>query len=94
MFAARKTVNRPNRERESERDNAVLTDNGLNGHPATQSISLTGTGLQQSQTITFNAISIAPRLSQLPLMLMMLIVPNHSNSDPRITCRLPPPPPT
>jgi hypothetical protein len=36
---------------------AVLTDNALNSNPATQSISLTGTGLQQSQTITFDAIS-------------------------------------
>jgi DNA-binding beta-propeller fold protein YncE len=36
---------------------ASLTDNALNGNPATQSISLQGTGLQQSQTITFGAIA-------------------------------------
>jgi hypothetical protein len=35
---------------------AVLTDNALNGNPATQSIALTGTGLQRSQTISFKAI--------------------------------------
>jgi sugar lactone lactonase YvrE len=33
---------------------AVLTDNALNLNPATQTISLNGTGTQDSQTITFN----------------------------------------
>jgi hypothetical protein len=36
---------------------ASFTDNALNGNPATQSIGLQGTGLQQSQTITFGAIA-------------------------------------
>ncbi len=36
---------------------AVFTDNALNGNPSTQTISLQGTGLQQSQTITFGALS-------------------------------------
>jgi hypothetical protein len=36
---------------------ATFTDNALNLNPATQSISLQGTGLQQSQTITFGAIA-------------------------------------
>jgi large repetitive protein len=35
---------------------ATLTDNSLNGSPATQSIGLMGTGNQQTQTITFNPI--------------------------------------
>jgi sugar lactone lactonase YvrE len=35
---------------------ATLTDNSLNGNPATQPISLTGAGSQQAQTITFNPI--------------------------------------
>jgi hypothetical protein len=35
----------------------VLTDNALNGNPATQSIGLSGTGLAASQTITFGMIS-------------------------------------
>jgi hypothetical protein len=35
---------------------AVLTDNALNGNPATQSIALSGTGVVLSQTITFNTI--------------------------------------
>ena len=36
---------------------AVFTDNALNGSPASQTIPLQGTGLQQSQTITFGALS-------------------------------------
>ncbi|MFL6351961.1 MAG: choice-of-anchor D domain-containing protein [Bryobacteraceae bacterium] len=37
---------------------ATLTDNSLNGNPATQTISLSGTGnQQQTQTITFNPIA-------------------------------------
>ena len=35
---------------------AVFTDNALNGSPASQTISLQGTGVQQSQTITFGSI--------------------------------------
>ena len=35
---------------------AVLTDNSLNGNPATQTIQLSGTGIALSQTITFNTI--------------------------------------
>ncbi len=36
---------------------AVFTDNALNGNPSTQTIPLQGTGVQQSQTITFGALS-------------------------------------
>src|SRR5580692_5273605 len=36
---------------------AVLTDDALNLNPSSQTIPLQGTGLQQSQTITFGAIS-------------------------------------
>ncbi len=36
---------------------AVFTDNALNASPATQTIPLQGTGLQESQTITFGALS-------------------------------------
>jgi sugar lactone lactonase YvrE len=36
---------------------ATLTDNSLNGNPATQTITLSGTGnVQQTQTITFNPV--------------------------------------
>jgi streptogramin lyase len=35
---------------------ATLTDNSLNGNPATQNIGLSGSGNQQTQTITFNPI--------------------------------------
>jgi streptogramin lyase len=35
---------------------AVLTDNALNGNPATQTIPMQGTGVQQSQTITFGTL--------------------------------------
>ena len=35
---------------------AVLTDNALNGNPATQTILLSGTGTQGSQTITFTGL--------------------------------------
>jgi sugar lactone lactonase YvrE len=36
---------------------AVFTDNALNVSPSSQTISLQGTGLQQSQTITFGSLS-------------------------------------
>ncbi len=36
---------------------AVFTDNALNASPSSQTIPLQGTGLQQSQTITFGALS-------------------------------------
>ncbi len=36
---------------------AVFTDNALNGSPSSQSIPLQGMGLQESQTITFGALS-------------------------------------
>jgi large repetitive protein len=45
---------------------ATLTDNSMNGNPATQPIGLTGTGSLQTQTITFNPIStqvVGTRLS-------------------------------
>jgi sugar lactone lactonase YvrE len=37
---------------------AVLTDNALNGNPATQTIALSGTGTQASQTITFTGLPL------------------------------------
>jgi hypothetical protein len=36
---------------------AMLTDNALNGNPATQTIGLAGTGIALTQTITFNPIA-------------------------------------
>ena len=40
---------------------ATLTDKALNGNPATQSITLSGTGLALSQTITFASIPSEPQ---------------------------------
>jgi sugar lactone lactonase YvrE len=41
----------------SIQSSAVLTDNALNGNPATQSIALSGTSQQATPTLTFNSIS-------------------------------------